>query len=249
MVMFVRLPTNEDGSRKSYAQRRAERRQQDAERRAQQKNEPPTHDAIYELPFDERRRLRRAEQQGRREGEQRAAMEAEAKRQAEFDALPVHEQRPVNSWRLLIEQWKSQEHRPEVRRKLEKYRIEAEREDARIDAMLAERKRQYEIDNDPEVQKARTHLESVQAGIETEEERNEFARLSGLLAAGQSGQYWTDVAPICQLRLRKMQERWDEQIAAQAVTVAETKAMAEQLATMEELQVKQEETTNQQVTQ
>ena len=53
--------------------------------------------------------------------------------------------------------------------------------------------------------------------------------------------YWDEVAPIMQARLAKLQEQWDGQIAKQAATVAESKALAAEVEAVSELQVKTEE--------
>ena len=56
--------------------------------------------------------------------------------------------------------------------------------------MLVERKRQYEIDNDPEVIRARAHLEKARVGAEPEEQA-ELARLSGILSAVKAARIGT----------------------------------------------------------
>jgi len=226
MAIFYRPPTT--GDKMSYQERRAERQRQDAERQ--------TRAPIYDLPADERRRLRRAEEQGRREGVQRAAIEEKMRKQAEIDATPEHERRPRNPWRDLIEQWKGQEYRPEIKRKLAKYAVEAKKEDARIDAMMADAKRKYEIDNDPEVIRARAHLESARAGAEPEE-AVELARLSGILSAGQSALYWDAATELMQARLRRVQEQVAQHGEKQAPLNQEAKALAEKQKATEALQV------------
>ena len=206
-----------------------------ANRAADRPNEP-TRDSFFDLPAEQRRRLRRAEEQGRREGVQRAAIEEKIRQQAEIDATPKHERRPRNPWRDLIEQWKGQEYRPEIKRKLAKYAVEAKKEDARIDALLAERKRKYDIDNDPEVIRARTHLESARAGAEPEE-AVELARLSGILSAGQTGAYWDAATELMQNRLRHVQEQVIEHGQKQAPLDLEGKLLAEKELATQALQV------------
>lgn len=122
MTIYYRPPTNPDGSKMTCAQRRAERRAANAERRAQQKQEPIGHDPIFDLPCDERRRLRRTEQQGRQEGEQRAAIEAKEQCRAEIAATPEHLRRPENVFSRLLSEWESKSYRPEIARKIRHYK-------------------------------------------------------------------------------------------------------------------------------
>lgn len=234
-IIYSRLPCNEDGSRKLCAQRRAERRQQEAERHTEQRGEP-TRDPFYDLTAEQRRRVRIAAEQGRREGVQRAAIEEKIRKQAEIDATPEHERRPRNPWRDLIEQWKGQEYRPEIKRKLAKYAIEAKKEDMRIDAMMAEAKRKYEIDNDPEVIRARAHLESARAGAEPEE-AVELARLSGILSSGQSALYWDSATELMQKRLRRVQEQVSQHGQKQVPLDEEAMVLARKEKAAEALQV------------
>ncbi len=244
-ISYYRPPTNPDGSRMSYKQRKAARQAADMERRAREKatdraGEKPADD-FYNLPFEDRRAIRQAQEQGRKEGRQRAAIEKQAKQQAEYDALPDHEKRPPNYWRRLIELRKPDAWRKDVARRIREYKRQAEIEDARIDAMMEGRKRQYELENQPEYAKALAHWERAHVAAKTEQEKEEWARLKGVIEGGGAMSYWDQVAPIMAARLAEAQERWNGQVAKQAAIVGETKALAAEVEAVNELQVKQEE--------
>lgn len=234
---------SEDGTRKTYAQRRAERRQQDAERRAQT-DEPITRDPIYNLPADERRRLRRAEEQGREEAKHLIAIEEREKMQAAIDATPEHLRRPKNIYHSLCAAHEQAAYRPDVAARIKRYRKLAAEREREIDLEMADKLRKYEAANNPETKPARNHWEKASAGAESEEEKREWARLHFLIEGGAANRYWSEVAPIMQARLHKMQKSWDEQIGKQAAIVGETKAMANELAQVEVLQVKPAESDN-----
>lgn len=236
-ISYVRPPCNPDGSRMSYAQRRAERKQQEAENHAAQKGEP-TRAAIFDLPADERRRLRQAEEQGRREGEQRAAIEEQSRQQAEFDATPEHERRPRNQWRDLIEKRKPDAWRKDVAHRIKIYEREAKREDERIDALMAEQWKRHELESAPEYARALAHWDRASMNAESEAERQQFARLKGIID-GSPNQYWDEVAPIMQARYERAKSQLDEQIGKQAIVVGESKAMAEALEAVSELQIQE----------
>lgn len=221
----------------TYRERRADRRAADAERRAQQKQEPMGRDSIFDLSYDERRRLRRAKKQGQREGEQRAAIEEQAKKQAEYDALPEHEKRPPNKWRQLIELRQKDVGRKDVARRLKVYEREAKIEDERIDAIMEEKKRRHELESAPEFAQALAHWESASANAESEEEREEWARLKGLIEGGGALDYWGQAHPILERRLAKIQESFGNQIERQSEIVNETKALADEVEAVAELQV------------
>lgn len=241
MTVYYRPPTAPDGSKMTFAQRQAARRAADIEHRAAQKQEPPTRDPIFELPFADRQRLRRAEAQGRREGEQRAAVEERAKRQAEFDALPDHEKRPPNKWRQLIELRQKDVGRKDVARRIKVYEREAKIEDERIDAIMEERRKRHELESAPEYAKAIAHWESASANAESEEERQEWARLKGLIEGGGAMDYWGQVSPIIQARLERVQAAVVEQAGRQAPMATEAKELAEKQKATEELQVTPDE--------
>jgi hypothetical protein len=204
--MYVRLPTNEDGSQMSYTQRKAERQRQDAERRATQKNEPAARDPFYDLPESERRAIRRSEEQGRIAAQRLSAIESQAKRQAGIDGTPEHLRRPENIFTRLIAEWEGKSYRPDVAAKIKAYRKQEAQREKEIEIEMADKLRQYKVNNDPEVQRARAHLESARAGAEPQEQV-ELARLSGILSAGQSGAYWDSVAELMAARLRRIQEQ------------------------------------------
>lgn len=224
----------------SYEQRRAARRADDAERRAQQKNETPTRDSFYNLSYDERRNIRRSEEQGRREGAQRAAIEEQAKKQAELDAVPEHERRPRNQWRDLIELRKRDAWRKDVAHRIKIYEREARAEDERIDAIMAEKKKRHEVESHSEYARALGHFERASQGAESEQEREGFARLHGLIEGGDFAGYWRDCQPLMEQRLQRIREQVVEQAARQAPLAEEARELAAEQRAAEELQVKEE---------
>lgn len=241
MAIFYAKPLkNQDGTRMNYQQRRAARRTADAERRAQEKQEPITRESIYDLPYADRRGLRRAEAQGRREAEQRAVIEEASRKQAEYDALPDHEKRPRNPWLDLIELRKPDAWRKDVARRIKVYEREARLEDERIDSLMAERKKRHEVESSSEHAQALAHWERGHVAAESDEERQEWARLKSIVDA-YPNDYWHEVAPIMQGRLQKLQERWNEQLAKQAAVVEESKAVAAEVEAVSELQVTPQE--------
>lgn len=239
-IMYCKPPTH-NGQKMTYQERRAERHAADAERRSQKKQEPIGREPIFELPCDERRRLRRAEQQGQVEGEQRAAIEERAKKQAEHDATPIHLRRPENIFSRLIAEWDSKSYRPDVARKIKNYRKLETQRGKEIDAEMAERLRQYDVENNPETESAREHWEKASAAVETEEERQEWARLKGLIEGGGAMDYWDQVAPIMQARLETIQAAIVEQAGRQAPLAEEAAALADKQKASEELQVTPDE--------
>jgi len=241
LTIYYRPPTNQDGSRKSFTQRRAERRQQDTERRATQMQEPTDRDSIFNLPYHERRQLRRAERQGQYEAEQNRRIEEQTKRQAEIDALPEHEKRPGNPWRDLIELRKKDSWRKDVAQRIKVYEREARIEDERIDALMAEKKRRHELESDNEYAKALAHWERADQSAENEDERESLARLRGLIEGGDFGGYWQECQPLMESRLQRIREQMVEQAAEQAPFAEKSKVLAEQQKAAEELQVIPEE--------
>ena len=213
-------------------QQKAALRAHDAASRTKEK----PRDSFYDLPYEERRRLRRAEEQGRREGEQCAAIEEKAKRQAEIDAIPEHERRPRNQWRDLAELRKKDAWRMDVARLIKVYEREAKVEDERIDALMAEKKRRYELESNSEYARALGHLERASQGAESVQEREAFARLRGLIEGGDFGGYWRDCQPIMEARLLRIREQVVEQAAQQAPLAEKAKILAEQQKATEELE-------------
>ncbi len=234
MSIYYRPPTNPN---KSYAERRAERQQQDAEQRAAQKNEPIGRDPFYSLSADQRRAIRRSEEQGHREGEQRAAIETQATMQAAIENTPQHLRRPENVYEHLIAEHENQSYRPDVANRIKRFKRLAAERAREIDREMADKLRRYEVETNPETKPAREHWERASASAETDEERQQWARLRGLIDGGGAAAYWDQVSPIMQARLQKAKQNWDGQISEQAVTMAKSRAMSEQLAEIEELQV------------
>ena len=105
---------------------------------------------------------------------------------------------------------------------------------------MADKLRRHEVESNPETQPAREHWEKASAGAETNEEREVFARLRGLIDGGAAASYWGQVAPIMQARLQKVQAAVIEQAAKVGPMAEEARVLAEQERATEELQVKQE---------
>jgi hypothetical protein len=241
--MYVRLPCNEDGSTMSYAQRKAQRQRQDAERRAAQNGEPTGRDPFFDLPLNERRRIRQAEEQGRREAQQLAAIEEQAKRQFDYDATPEHERRPRNTWRDLIEMRKPDAWRKDVAQRIKLYEKEARAEDERIDALMAEKQKRQELESAPEYARALAHWDRVSMDADADE-AIELARLKGVIEGGGANRYWQEVHPLTETRLEKARAAVVENARRQARTAVDAVALTAKQKAIEELQVPQEEPTD-----
>ena len=179
-----------------------------------QRGEPTARDPIYDLPLNQRRRLRRAEEQGRREGEQRAATTEQAAKEAALAQIPEWQTRPRNQWRDLIELRKPDAWRKDVAHRIKVYEKEAQIEDERIDRLMEEKQKRHELESAPEYAKALAHWERASANADAEE-RQEFARLRGLIDGGGAAHYWDQVMPLMQARLTKVQAAIIEQAGKQ----------------------------------
>lgn len=102
---------------------------------------------------------------------------------------------------------------------------------------MSARLRQYEVENNPETKPAREHWEKASAGAETDEERQEWARLKGLVESGGAMEYWDQARPILERRLETIQESFGDQIEQQAAVVDATKALADEVEAVSDLQV------------
>jgi hypothetical protein len=104
---------------------------------------------------------------------------------------------------------------------------------------MAEKLRRYELESAPEYARALAHWERASTGAESEQERQEFARLKGLIDGGGALTYWDQVAPLMRARLEKMQAAVVAHAAKQAPLADEAKALAEMEKATEELQVEE----------
>ena len=194
-------------------------------------------DPIYDLPAYERRRLRRAEEQGRREGMERNAIEEAARKKAEYESIPEHLRRPENIFNRLIAEHEDFSYRPDVANRIKKFKKLAVEREKEINAEMADKLRQYEVENNPETKPALEHWERANVSAETEEQKQEWARLKGLIDSGHASLYWDEVAPIMQSRLTEMENCWEKQVENQAIAIEDTKAMAGEMERFRELQV------------
>ena len=227
-IHYVRPPTNVDGSRMSYEQRKAARKAQ---------ANPLAPPIVIQRPdqtYEQRKSSRKAEEQGRQEAVVIADAQEAARKAAELANTPEHLRRPRNVWRDLIDQWQGQAYRPEIAKKLDNYRLRAEKEDSRIDADMAERARRHAVETNPETIKAREHLATVSQGAD-DAERLELARLRGLIEAGGAADYWAQVQPLTQARLARLQERVAAETANRAEHDAEWEALQAELKAAEGL--------------
>ena len=208
---------------------------------------PPNRIPFYDLPETERRAIRRAEEQGRLEGQQLANLQEAARQQAVIDATPPHLRRPDNIFTRLIAEWQSKAYRPDVAHKIKIYKekeVERERE---IEIEMADKLREFEVMNNSETKPAREHWEKANAAAESPEEKREWARLKGLIDGGGANQYWQQCQPLIEKRLAAIQQRMDEQIGKQAIVVGESKALAVELESVSELQIQTETPNREQV--
>jgi len=209
----------------SYEERARARRSADAKR---QKQQPAPRADFFDLSSDERRAIRQAEKQGRDEAKQLAAIQEQAAKQAAIDATPEHLRRPENVFRKTIELLRPTAYRPDVARRMKQLERQANERDREIESEMAEKLRRYEVENNPETKPAREHWQSASADAETAEERIEWARLKGLVEAGAANRYWTEVQPIMQRRLERLEARIAEHAAKQAPLAEQAKVLAEQ---------------------
>jgi hypothetical protein len=147
------------------------------------------------LPLTEKERsiLRQAEA----EGATKVAADAKARQAAREAAVPDHEKRPVNHARRVLEMRLEQD-RPGNRQSptiLESLRKRADEEDARIDALMAEKKRQYLLANDPDVQNAVKHAEGA-LKLAADEDREARAKALGIAKEGDWRAYWKAVQEL-----------------------------------------------------
>ena len=209
-------------------------------------------------PQEQRQQLRQAEQQGRREAEQRVAAKEAARKQAEHDSLPEHERRPANQWWRMIEARKPDSWRPEVKRRLKEWERLAREEDERIDAMMAEKNRRYQLESSSEYARAADHLERISRDADPTE-LTTLAKLKGVIEAGGFSDYWEQCRPLMEQRLQRVQQQLADHAARQAPmdqqarTLAQReKAAAEGLHAAEQatapVEPATEETPNEQVT-
>lgn len=204
----------------TYQERAALRREKEALAPKEQRG-PITRP---DMSYGDRAALRRAADRGKREGEVRAAQTESARKAAVLAATPATFRRPANVWRDLEAVWESQAYRPEIARKLADYRDRAEKEDARIDAEMAEKQRRFDVESNPETALCRAHLASASLGADTPEEKEAWARLAGLVEGGASAEYWDGSARLCAIRLEKSQAALAQHTAASAEQAAVTAA-------------------------
>jgi hypothetical protein len=205
MVSYYRPQTDAAGNKLSYEQRRQIRRAQ-----AHTPTPPVVHE-VSPLSYDERRQMRRAEESGRREAGCLAETRETERKATELAATPEHLRRPENVWRKLITEWSPKSYLPDVARKIAEYERRADADDARIDAEMTERARRHAVESNPETAKAREHLATASAAADTPEERNEWARLAGLIDGGQADAYWDGAAALVSARLSRLQSRQAEE--------------------------------------
>jgi hypothetical protein len=230
-ISYVRPPTDAAGNKLSYEQRRAARRQAEAEKRAQQSKAPPARPDFYNQSYAERQRIRKAEEQGRQEAAVIAANQEAARKAADLAATPEHLRRPDNVWKRLIAEFQSQAFRPEIAKKIAEYQKRAEEEDRRIESIMAEKARRHSVETDPETVKAREHLASASQAAETEEERREWAKLSAMIDCGQAAEYWNQSAALTQARVTRLQVRLAEEAGKSAAQDAALQAAKAELDT------------------
>ena len=233
MVFFIRPMYGADGSRMTYAERAATRRAQEAESRAQRTPETPLQRG---LSYEERRRLRKAEELGAAEAATLAQEQERARQAAELAATPTHLRRPRNVWLDLLATMEGHASQPGMTQRIAEYKRRAEVEDERIKNEMEDKARRFEVESNPETAKAREHLLALGPGAD-EAESHELARLAGLVEGGGAAEYWAQVAPLTQARLAKVQERAAEAAKARTVHDAEWEALQAELKTAEAAKV------------
>jgi hypothetical protein len=182
----------------------------------------------YSLPYNERRRLRRAQEQGQKEAQHLVAIETRERAQAVIDATPEHLRRPENIYSRLVAAHEGKAYRPEIAARLRRFkRLETERE-KEIDAEMEGKLRQFEIESNPETSLARQHWETASAGADSEQERQEWARLKGRIDGGAASSYWDEARAILDARLARIREKIVTQAAKQAPLAMEAKELAAQ---------------------
>jgi len=227
MVFFSRLPTADNN--KTFAQRRAERIQQGAR------------DPIFDAHFEDRRKIRRAAEQGRIAGAQQAAAAEQKRKQAELESIPEHERRPRNQWLDLIELRQKDAWRKDVARRIKGYAVEAKREEKRIDSLMAEKARRHQLENSPEYSRALDHWQRASQGAESVEEQAAFAKLKGLIESGGAANYWAECQQLLEDRLRRIQAKMSDHSGRQAPLDLEAKNLAAEELAAEKLLIDPEQ--------
>jgi hypothetical protein len=214
------LPRNENGTPKSYTQRRNERRAEDRAKRMKQRQAKATAkaDALLqpEAPrpptYDQRQALRKAEDLGRADARHVAAVKAAA------------EAPPQNPYRLRQSQLKLYRGDAE-RRKWDHFETLAIRWDADRAAEIAAADRQAAIDNDPMIVNAREYAAGL-VKLAPAEFQSEAAECAGIAAEGNAALAWSRMKSLEQ-RIWQHQDRLAaEKLANKAVSDSEFQASA-----------------------
>ena len=118
-----------------------------------------------------------------------------------------------------------QSFRPEIKRKLHKYKQREKEEAKRIDALMEEKQQEHKRQTDPERLRALEHFNKLADGAE---DPTVLARLRAIIDSGSAAQYWSEVSPILEQRLVGIQERLAKSTAEQTFSATEaTEARAE----------------------
>jgi len=178
-------------------------------------------DPIYYRPdgsrrsYEERKALRKAEEEGRIAGKMVAARVKEEVREVLDATTPAHLKRPLNRFAALADQFEAspQYKNATLLARIAKYRALAIAEDRRIDAAMAERKRRWEIDNDPAVKEALAHCERAEQHAD-ESEKGAWAVARGLAQADAVREYWAEAARLTGAARERTLAKLDEHGAA-----------------------------------
>jgi hypothetical protein len=186
--------------------------------------------------YEQRSAERRAAQQGRQEAVIVQQKEEAAAKQSRIDHTPPHLRRRENTFRKLIEELQSKAYRPDVQRRLADLELRAAARDREIDREMEEKKRQYEIESNPETVKAREHWLIAAENCE-DGERTEFARLRGLIEGGGASQYWKEVSTLIENRRTRISAAIEADKAEHAIADEKQRGLQAQLETIDKLTV------------
>ena len=158
--------------------------------------------------------------QSQDEARAKVKAEAEQRKADRAAAIPDHEKRPVNTWRMLYEMHRDQPdlNHPVGKEQLAKLKREADKEDAKIDTEMKEKKRLYLLATDKRVQNAVKVAEGSLA-LAPAEDKAERARVLAIAEEGDFQQAWKLTA--------ELDERTHEREKAKTVDLATQRSAAD----------------------
>jgi hypothetical protein len=147
------------------------------------------------LTSEERALLNQAKIDGEKEGATVVKQATQEVKEVIAETTPDHLKRPRNVPKELADQFDAspQFKDASLKAKIEDYRQRGVEEEARIDAMMVQKKVEYERSQDPLFQAAQAHLEKALAHADVADQPG-WALAAGYLKAGAIKQFWDQSA-------------------------------------------------------